>query len=181
MIYLLEDDENIRELILYTLRAQGAEAQGFPRPSAFWQAVQEQAPSLVILDIMLPEEDGLQVLEKLRRDPPTQRVPVLMLTAKDSEYDIVRGLDSGADDYLSKPFGMMELLSRIRALQRRAGTPRRTAAIPRGIPLRPAVGLPGAPSLQGGGGNHFPHPQGIRPFMPAARTPRRRAYPRPAS
>ncbi len=123
MIYLLEDDENIRELILYTLRAQGAAAQGFPRPSAFWQAVQEQAPSLVILDIMLPEEDGLQVLEKLRRDPPTQRVPVLMLTAKDSEYDIVRGLDSGADDYLSKPFGMMELLSRIRALQRRAGTP----------------------------------------------------------
>ena len=85
MIYLLEDDENIRELILYTLRAQGAAAQGFPRPSDFWQAVQEQAPSLVILDIMLPEEDGLQVLEKLRRDPPTQRVPVLMLTAKDSE------------------------------------------------------------------------------------------------
>ena len=119
MIYLLEDDNSIRDLVIYTLNSQGMEARGFERPSVFWAAVGERVPTLVLLDIMLPEEDGLSVLKKLRSDARTQRVPVIMLTAKSTEYDKVLGLDAGADDYVSKPFGMMELLSRIRALLRR--------------------------------------------------------------
>ena len=119
MIYLLEDDDSIRELVLYTLGSQGMEAQGFPLPSLFWQAMAERTPSLVLLDIMLPEEDGISVLKKLRTSPRTARLPIILLTAKGTEYDKVLGLDSGADDYVSKPFGMMELLSRIRALLRR--------------------------------------------------------------
>ena len=119
MIYLLEDDDSIRDLVLYTLQSQGMEAKGFPRPSAFWEAVAERLPSLVLLDIMLPEEDGISVLKTLRSSARTCRMPVLMLTAKGTEYDKVLGLDAGADDYLAKPFGMMELLSRIRALLRR--------------------------------------------------------------
>ena len=119
MIYLLEDDDSIRDLVLYTLQSQGMEAKGFPRPSAFWEAVAERLPSLVLLDIMLPEEDGISVLKTLRSSARTCRMPVIMLTAKGTEYDQVLGLDAGADDYLAKPFGMMELLSRIRALLRR--------------------------------------------------------------
>ncbi len=119
MIYLLEDDDSIRDLVLYTLQSQHMEAQGFPVPSAFWQAVEQRVPDLVLLDVMLPEEDGVSVLKKLRAAAPTRRVPVMMLTAKGTEYDKVLGLDAGADDYLSKPFGMMELLARIRALLRR--------------------------------------------------------------
>ena len=119
MIYLLEDDNSIRDLVIYTLNSQGMEAQGFKRPSVFWAAVGERVPTLVLLDIMLPEEDGLSVLKKLRSDARTQRVPVIMLTAKSTEYDKVLGLDTGADDYVAKPFGIMELLSRIRALLRR--------------------------------------------------------------
>lgn len=121
MIYVLEDDENIRELIIYTLNGQNMQAQGFGLPSEFWKAIQEKTPSLVLLDIMLPEEDGFSILQKLRAAPATRRLPVIMLTAKGSEYDIVRGLDNGADDYIPKPFRMMELLSRIRALLRRSG------------------------------------------------------------
>ena len=119
MIYLLEDDDSIRDLVLYTLQSQGMEAKGFLRPSAFWEAVAERLPSLVLLDIMLPEEDGISVLKTLRSSARTCRMPVIMLTAKGTEYDKVLGLDAGADDYLAKPFGMMELLSRIRALLRR--------------------------------------------------------------
>ena len=119
MIYLLEDDDSIRDFVLYTLQSQGMEAKGFPRPSAFWEAVAERLPSLVLLDIMLPEEDGISVLKTLRSSARTCRMPVIMLTAKGTEYDKVLGLDAGADDYLAKPFGMMELLSRIRALLRR--------------------------------------------------------------
>ena len=119
MIYLLEDDDSIRDLVLYTLRSQGMEAKGFPRPSAFWEAMAEHIPSLVLLDIMLPEEDGISVLKKLRSSARTSKLPVIMLTAKGTEYDKVLGLDAGADDYVTKPFGMMELLSRIRALLRR--------------------------------------------------------------
>ena len=119
MIYLLEDDDSIRDLVLYTLQSQGMEAKGFPRPSAFWEAMAEHTPSLVLLDIMLPEEDGISVLKQLRSSARTCRLPVVMLTAKGTEYDKVLGLDAGADDYLAKPFGMMELLSRIRALLRR--------------------------------------------------------------
>ena len=119
MIYLLEDDDSSRDLDIYTLQSQGMEAKGFPRPSAFWEAVAERLPSLVLLDIMLPEEDGISVLKTLRSSARTCRMPVIMLTAKGTEYDKVLGLDAGADDYLAKPFGMMELLSRIRALLRR--------------------------------------------------------------
>ena len=122
MIYLLEDDDSIRELVIYTLGSQGMEARGFARPSEFWEAMAENVPSLVLLDIMLPEEDGISVLKKLRASGRTVRLPVIMLTAKGTEYDKVLGLDAGADDYVAKPFGMMELLSRIRALLRRTET-----------------------------------------------------------
>lgn len=114
MIYLLEDDDNIRELVTYTLNSQGLEAEGFSRPDAFWAAIGKAVPALVLLDIMLPEEDGFSILKKLRTSPATAKLPIIMLTAKGSEYDIVRGLDSGADDYIPKPFRMMELLSRVR-------------------------------------------------------------------
>ena len=119
MIYLLEDDESIRSFVEYALNNSGLESKGFEKPSDFWKGIGEEIPSLVILDVMLPEEDGLEVLKKLRNRSETKKVPVIMLTAKDSEYDKVIGLDSGADDYVSKPFGMMELISRIKALMRR--------------------------------------------------------------
>lgn len=119
MIYLLEDDASIRDFVVYALSGQGMEARGFERPSEFWAAVAEQVPELVLLDIMLPEEDGVSVLKKLRSAPATADLPVIMLTAKSTEYDKVLGLDAGADDYVAKPFGMLELLSRIRALLRR--------------------------------------------------------------
>ncbi|MGM9537834.1 MAG: response regulator transcription factor [Candidatus Onthomonas sp.] len=120
MIYLVEDDSNIRELVVYTLNQSGMEARGFGLPADFWAARRERVPNLVVLDIMLPQEDGLSILQKLRADPETAGVPVMMLTARDSEYDKVVGLDLGADDYLAKPFGMMELTARVRALLRRA-------------------------------------------------------------
>ncbi|MBR3785676.1 MAG: response regulator transcription factor [Firmicutes bacterium] len=120
MIYFVEDDDSIRELVLYTLNNAGYEAKGFSRPSLFWEAVQIERPRLVLLDIMLPEEDGLQILKKLRSASSTSRVPIMMLTAKSTEYDKVIGLDYGADDYLPKPFGMMELIARVKALLRRA-------------------------------------------------------------
>ena len=119
MIYLLEDDESIRSFVEYALNTSALESKGFEKPSDFWKGIGEEIPSLVILDVMLPEEDGLEVLKKLRNRSETKKVPVIMLTAKDSEYDKVIGLDSGADDYVSKPFGMMELISRIKALMRR--------------------------------------------------------------
>ena len=121
MIYIVEDDDSIRELITYTLNSQNMEARSFPRPSEFYEALKQELPSLVLLDIMLPEEDGLSILKKLKAGKETKGVPVIMLTAKGSEFDTVMGLDSGADDYVSKPFRMMELLSRIRALLRRTG------------------------------------------------------------
>ena len=119
MIYLVEDDNSIRELVIYTLNNSGFEAQGFELPSQFWKAIGKKQPDLVLLDIMLPEEDGMIILKKLRDNPSTKRMPVMMLTAKGSEYDKVLGLDCGADDYLAKPFGMMELVARVRALLRR--------------------------------------------------------------
>ena len=120
MIYLVEDDANIRELVIYTLRQSGLEAEGFEKPSEFDRACAAQLPRLVLLDIMLPEEDGLSILKRLRANPATKKLPVMMLTAKGSEYDKVIGLESGADDYLPKPFGMMEMLARVKALLRRA-------------------------------------------------------------
>ena len=121
MIYLLEDDESIRNFVEYALNNSGLESRGFEKPSDFWKGVEEEIPRLVILDVMLPEEDGLEVLKKIRNRSDTKNIPVIMLTARDSEYDKVIGLDSGADDYVSKPFGMMELISRIKALMRRTG------------------------------------------------------------
>lgn len=123
MIYLVEDDAGIRELVLYALNNSGQQARGFGTPSAFWQAMRREVPALILLDIMLPEEDGLQILKRLRADPRTARTPVIMLTAKSSELDKVLGLEAGADDYLPKPFGMMELLARVKALLRRAAEP----------------------------------------------------------
>ncbi|OUQ17196.1 DNA-binding response regulator [Lachnoclostridium sp. An14] len=120
MIYIVEDDGSIRELVTYTLNSQGLETEGFSVPSQFWKAMGRMKPDLVLLDIMLPEEDGLTILKKLRADKDTEHIPVIMLTAKDGEYDTVISLDSGADDYIAKPFRMMELISRIRAVMRRS-------------------------------------------------------------
>ena len=119
MIYLLEDDDNIRSFVVYALNNSGFEASGFSCPKDFWSALEKKLPELLLLDIMLPEEDGLQVLGKLRKRSDTKNLPVIMLTAKTTEYDKVVGLDSGADDYIAKPFGTMELISRIKALLRR--------------------------------------------------------------
>ena len=119
MVYILEDDDNIRKLINYSLKSQGFEVQNFALPTAFWTALQTTNPDLLLLDIMLPEEDGISILKKLRSNPKTSTIPVIMLTAKDSEYDVVTGLDAGADDYVTKPFGMMALVSRIKAVLRR--------------------------------------------------------------
>lgn len=115
MIYLVEDDLNIRELVVYTLKSTGLDAKGFGMPSEFWSAVHTSLPSLILLDIMLPEEDGLSILSKLREMPATKDIPVIMLTAKASEIDKVKGFELGADDYISKPFGMMELVARVKA------------------------------------------------------------------
>ena len=120
MIYILEDDDSIRKLVTYALESQGYAAAGFAVPSAFYKAMKGAVPSLLLLDIMLPEEDGISILRKLRADPLTAQLPVIMLTAKSTEYDHVEGLDAGADDYVAKPFGMMELLARVRAVLRRA-------------------------------------------------------------
>lgn len=119
MIYLVEDDTNIRELVTYTLNHSGLDATGFERPSQFWKAMEQKLPDLVLLDIMLPEEDGLSILRRLRAAPATASIPILLVSAKNSEYDKVMGLDNGADDYLAKPFGMMELVARVRAVLRR--------------------------------------------------------------
>ena len=119
MIYCLEDDQSIRNLIAYSLKSAGIEARCFELPSAFRAAVEEEVPDLVLLDIMLPEEDGLSVLKRLRAAPRTARLPVILLTARSAEFDKVLGLDCGADDYVTKPFSVMELLARIRANLRR--------------------------------------------------------------
>lgn len=123
MIYYVEDDPNIRELASYALRQAGFEAACFPDAEGFFAACAERLPDLVLLDIMLPGVDGMEILRRLRADAATEHLPVMMLTAKGAEYDKVSGLDAGADDYLAKPFGMMELISRVNALLRRAAAP----------------------------------------------------------
>lgn len=120
MIYIVEDDDNIRELEDYALRSGGFTAESFSGGSDFWAACRKEIPDLVLLDIMLPEEDGLQILRQLRANPATKLVPVIMVTAKTTELDVVKGLDLGADDYIPKPFGIMELLSRVKAVLRRS-------------------------------------------------------------
>lgn len=123
MIYCVEDDSSIRELVVYTLKATGYEAKGFADGLEFWSALETMRPDLVLLDIMLPGEDGLQILKRIRSNRATEDIPVIMMTAKGTEYDKVIGLDSGADDYIAKPFGMMELVSRVKALLRRTQKP----------------------------------------------------------
>ncbi len=120
MIYILEDDESIRNFVSYALNNSSMPAQGFGTPSEFWRAMAQSTPELLLLDIMLPEEDGLSILARLRAERETKDLPIILLTAKGTEYDKVLGLDSGADDYISKPFSMMELISRIKALLRRS-------------------------------------------------------------
>lgn len=124
LIYFIEDDKSINEAVFYSLKNSGFDVKGFDRPSEFWSAMKEQLPSLILLDIMLPEEDGLSILRKIRNNSDTLNIPVIMVTAKDAEYDKVIGLDSGADDYMTKPFSMLELVSRIRALLRRTSKPK---------------------------------------------------------
>ncbi len=121
LVYCVEDDENIRELVRYALCSQKFEAEAFPDGPSFWKGMERQKPDLLLLDIMLPGESGLDILKKLRSQPATQSLPVIMLTARTSEYDVVSGLDAGADDYMTKPFGIMELLSRVKAVLRRGG------------------------------------------------------------
>ena len=116
MIYCVEDDAGIRELVVYTLRNTGFEADGFEDGAALTTALKKCKPQLILLDIMLPGEDGITILRRLRAAPDTAKIPVILLTAKNTEYDKVVGLDTGADDYIPKPFGMMELIARIRAV-----------------------------------------------------------------
>jgi two-component system alkaline phosphatase synthesis response regulator PhoP len=122
MIYLLEDDESIRELVCYSLNKTGMKAVGFGTPAKFRKAMDLELPELVLLDVMLPEEDGLSVLARLRSSPQSAKIPVIMLTAKGSEFDKITALDGGADDYITKPFGVMELIARVRAVLRRTQT-----------------------------------------------------------
>ncbi len=132
MIFCLEDDSSIRDLVVYALTTAGFQAKGFPDSRPFWQAMEDEKPELIILDIMLPGEDGITVLRKLRTRPSTVGIPVIMATAKGAEYDRVIGLDSGADDYLCKPFGMMEMISRIKAVLRRYAKDDRKSVLTRG-------------------------------------------------
>lgn len=126
MIYCVEDDAGIRELMIYTLQASDLQAKGLPDADAFWAAMEKEKPKLILLDIMLPGEDGISILKKLKAQSSTADIPVIMATAKGTEYDKVIGLDLGADDYLAKPFGMMEMVSRVKAVLRRANKDEKT-------------------------------------------------------
>ena len=119
MIFCVEDDISSRELMIYTLKSAGFDAKGFPESTDFWKALETEPPELIMLDIMLPGEDGIEILKKLRKKTKTAEIPVIMATAKGTEFDKVTGLDTGADDYLVKPFGMMEMISHIKPVLRR--------------------------------------------------------------
>ena len=119
-IYYVEDDTSIRELVLYALKTAEFQVMGFENAASFYKRMKEQQPDLILLDIMLPDKDGVSILKKLKSRPDTENIPVIMMTAKSSEYDKVLGLDSGADDYITKPFGVMELISRVKAVIRRS-------------------------------------------------------------
>ena len=121
MIYIVEDDRNIQEIELFALKNSGYQAMGFETAKDFYKALDSRLPELVLLDIMLPDEDGMSILKRLRSRPDTQRVPVILVTAKTTELDKVKGLDGGADDYIAKPFGVMEMIARVKALLRRSG------------------------------------------------------------
>lgn len=126
MIFCVEDDKSIQDLVIYTLTAVGYEAEGFATGEEMFKALEKTSPQLIMLDIMLPDEDGLAILKKLKSDPMTADIPVIMATAKGTEYDKVVGLDLGADDYLAKPFGMMEMISRVKAVLRRSAPKEKT-------------------------------------------------------
>ena len=121
MIYIVEDDRNIQEIELFALKNSGYQATGFETAKEFYKALNEKLPELFLLDIMLPDEDGLSILKRLRSRADTQKIPVILVTAKTSEIDKVKGLDGGADDYIAKPFGVMEMIARVKALLRRSG------------------------------------------------------------
>ena len=133
MIFCVEDDDSIRELMVYALTSSGFQAAGFADGPSFWQAMEKGRkkckPQLILLDIMLPGEDGISILHKLRADARTETLPVIMATAKGAEYNKVLGLDAGADDYLVKPFGMLEMVSRVKAVLRRSQRPALPAAL----------------------------------------------------
>lgn len=120
LIYIVEDDQNIREIESFALKNSGYQIRDFSNAKDFYHAVKEKKPDGVLLDIMLPDEDGMEILQNLRKDPVTKRLPIIMVTAKSTELDRVKGLDMGADDYIVKPFGVMELISRVKALLRRS-------------------------------------------------------------
>lgn len=119
MIYCVEDERNIRELLVYTLETTGFTAKGMSDARELWAALKKETPDLILLDIMMPGEDGYSVLKKLKEVPDTREIPVIMVTAKEAEFDKVRGLEGGADDYITKPFGMMEFVARVKAVMRR--------------------------------------------------------------
>ena len=125
-IYYVEDDTSIRELVLYALKTADFQVMGFENAATFYQQIKKQLPDLILLDIMLPDEDGISILKKLKSSTDTESIPVIMMTAKSAEYDKVLGLDSGADDYITKPFGVMELISRVKAVIRRSGRGNKT-------------------------------------------------------
>lgn len=128
LIYIVEDDNDILEIESFALKNSGYDIKGFTNARDFYAAVEEQIPDLSVLDVMLPGEDGLQIIQKLRRNPKWVHIPIIMVTAKTTELDKVKGLDAGADDYLTKPFGVMELIARVRALLRRSGSENKEAA-----------------------------------------------------
>ena len=138
-IYIVEDDDNIRELILYALGTANFAAVGFECSDSFWEQMKTDMPDIVLLDIMLPGEDGISILKTLRADNKTSKIPIIMLTAKNSEYDRVKGLDLGADDYIGKPFSVLELTSRIKAVLRRTETQEksRTPLVYQNVELNP--------------------------------------------
>ena len=119
LIYIVEDDKNIREIEAFALKNSGYRIKDFESAAQFYAAMGEKLPNLILLDVMLPDEDGLRIVEKIRSNPESRKIPVIMVTAKTTELDKVKGLDMGADDYLTKPFGVMELISRVKALLRR--------------------------------------------------------------
>ena len=127
MIFCVEDDSNIRELVVYTLETTGFQARGFEEGKSFLEALALETRDLILMDIMLPGEDGISLLKRLKNSSKTRDIPVIMVTAKGAEYDKVKGLDLGADDYVTKPFGMMELVSRIKAVLRRSGAAKKKA------------------------------------------------------
>ena len=163
MIYCVEDDAGIRELMIYTLQASDLQAKGLPDADAFWAAMEKEKPKLILLDIMLPGEDGISILKKLKAQSTTADIPVIMATAKGTEYDKVIGLDLGADDYLAKPFGMMEMVSRVKAVLRRAYKDEKTdiVAVGRYCCCWKADPKSPDPYRNGGRGKGYPYPERV--------------------